>query len=107
MFQVCAAITPPDTFIIRVLHRFGLRVWAETNFEEIRSAFSNVASDDLSKCTITLAEEMLHLFIIIIGERYMPGVGKSTMKALLRREVLHVLATKPTPFSQVILFFLF
>lgn len=32
----------------------------------------------------------------------MPGVGKSTMKALLRREVLHVLATKPTPFSKVI-----
>ncbi|MCP9260595.1 E3 ubiquitin-protein ligase ubr-1 [Dirofilaria immitis] len=101
MLQVCAAITPPDTFIIRVLHRFGLRVWAESNFEEIRAAFSNVASDDLSKCTITLAEEMLHLFIIIIGERYMPGVGKSTMKALLRREVLHVLATKPTPFSKI------
>uniref|UniRef100_A0A158Q8Z9 E3 ubiquitin-protein ligase n=1 Tax=Elaeophora elaphi TaxID=1147741 RepID=A0A158Q8Z9_9BILA len=101
MLQVCAAVTPPDTFIIRVLHRFGLRVWAETNFEEIRAAFSSVASDDLSKCTITLAEEMLHLFIIIIGERYMPGVGKSTMKALLRREVLHVLATKPTPFSKI------
>lgn len=31
----------------------------------------------------------------------MPGVGKSTMQALLRREVLHVLATKPTPFSKV------
>uniref|UniRef100_A0A1I7V6M0 E3 ubiquitin-protein ligase n=2 Tax=Loa loa TaxID=7209 RepID=A0A1I7V6M0_LOALO len=101
MLQVCAAVTPPDTFIIRVLHRFGLRVWAETNFEEIRAAISNVASDDLSKCTVTLAEEMLHLLIIIIGERYMPGVGKSTMKALLRREVLHVLATKPTPFSKI------
>ncbi|VBB31014.1 unnamed protein product [Acanthocheilonema viteae] len=101
MLQVCAAVIPPNTFIIRVLHRFGLRVWAETNFEEIRAACSNVASDDLSKCTITLAEEMLHLFIIIIGERYMPGVGKSTMKALLRREVLHVLATKPTPFSKI------
>lgn len=66
-FQVCAAVTSPDTFIIRVLHRFGLRVWAETNFEEIRAAFNNVASDDLSKCTVTLAEEMLHLLIIIIG----------------------------------------
>ncbi|VDK79468.1 unnamed protein product [Litomosoides sigmodontis] len=101
MLQVCAALTPPDTFIIRVLHRFGLRVWAETNFEEIRAAFSNMASDDLSKCTVTLAEEMFHLFIIIIGERYVPGVGKSTMKALLRREVLHVLATKPVPFSKI------
>ncbi|VIO97030.1 Zinc finger in N-recognin family protein [Brugia malayi] len=101
MLQVCAALTPPDTFIIRVLHRFGLRVWAETNFEEIRAAFSNVASDDLSKCTVTLAEEMLHLLIIIIGERYLPGVGKSTIKTLLRREVLHVLATKPTPFSKI------
>ncbi|VDN49507.1 unnamed protein product [Gongylonema pulchrum] len=31
----------------------------------------------------------------------MPGVGRSTVKALLRREVLHVLATEPKPFSKI------
>uniref|UniRef100_A0A183F0R5 Holliday junction branch migration protein RuvA n=1 Tax=Gongylonema pulchrum TaxID=637853 RepID=A0A183F0R5_9BILA len=31
----------------------------------------------------------------------LPGVGRSTVKALLRREVLHVLATEPKPFSKI------
>ncbi|VDN02420.1 unnamed protein product [Thelazia callipaeda] len=109
LMQVCAALTPPDIFIIRVLYRFGLHVWALPNYEEVVPGV--VASDDSSRCTITLAEEMLQLFIIVIGmlystfsrERYLPGVGKSTAEDLLRREVLHILATEPKTFSKVVI----
>ncbi|VDK28192.1 unnamed protein product [Anisakis simplex] len=55
----------------------------------------------MSKSTVTLAEEMLHLIIIIIGERFMPDVGNCTRELMLRREVLHILATGPKPFSKI------
>lgn len=37
----------------------------------------------------------------------MPGVGKSTVETLLKREVLHILATEPKPFSKVKFSFVF
>lgn len=58
-----AALTEPNDFIIRVLHRYSLDKWAEATYEETRSP----STDELSKLTVTLAEELLHLFIIVIG----------------------------------------
>uniref|UniRef100_A0A9J2QBD1 E3 ubiquitin-protein ligase n=1 Tax=Ascaris lumbricoides TaxID=6252 RepID=A0A9J2QBD1_ASCLU len=111
MMQVGAALSPPDVFLIRLLNRFALHNWAEVGFEEHRSSSPTGSTpEELSKSTVTLAEEMLHLLISIIGdrlrysgERFMPGVGVCTRKAMLRREVLHILATGPKPFSKVAL----
>uniref|UniRef100_A0A915CE69 E3 ubiquitin-protein ligase n=1 Tax=Parascaris univalens TaxID=6257 RepID=A0A915CE69_PARUN len=102
MMQVGAALSPPDVFLIRLLNRFALHNWAEVGFEEHRSSSPTGGThEELSKSTVTLAEEMLHLLISIIGERFMPGVGVCTRKAMLRREVLHILATGPKPFSKI------
>ncbi|KHN74188.1 E3 ubiquitin-protein ligase ubr-1 [Toxocara canis] len=102
MMQVGAALSPPDVFLIRLLNRFALHNWAEVGFEENKSAVPTGSTpEELSKSTVILAEEMLHLIISIIGERFMPGVGVCTRKAMLRREVLHILATGPKPFSKV------
>uniref|UniRef100_A0A183DDT9 E3 ubiquitin-protein ligase n=1 Tax=Gongylonema pulchrum TaxID=637853 RepID=A0A183DDT9_9BILA len=67
VFQVCAAVTPPDVFIIRVLNRFGLSLWAETDFEKLRSVLEKESVDDTSRAIVVLAEEMLQLLIIVIG----------------------------------------
>uniref|UniRef100_A0A914X7B7 E3 ubiquitin-protein ligase n=1 Tax=Plectus sambesii TaxID=2011161 RepID=A0A914X7B7_9BILA len=97
MLQVGAALTEPNDFVIRVLNRYGLDKWAEATYEETRSP----STDELSKLTVSLAEELLHLFIILVGERWTPGVGQTTREDLLRREVLHILCTGPKPFSKI------
>lgn len=103
MMQVGAAISAPDVFLIRMLHRFALHHWAEFGFEEQEVVLpsQSTSHEELSKCTVTLAEEMLHYIISIIEERYLPGVGKSTREDALRREVLHILAAGPKPFSKI------
>jgi E3 ubiquitin-protein ligase UBR2 len=107
MLQVVAAITDPNCFLIRVLDRFSLTRWATFGFEDMpatRSSESSIPStpsataEDLSRITVTLAEEMLHLIIALLMERYIPGVGQITSADVLRREVLHILCTGPKPF---------
>lgn len=65
-------MTPPNVFVIRVLHRFGLANWAQPGFEN-RQANDDVrisAVEDFSKMSTVAAEEMLQLLIMIIGNVY-------------------------------------
>jgi E3 ubiquitin-protein ligase UBR2 len=107
MLQVVAAISDPNRFLIRVLDRFSLTRWATIGFEDMPMTRSIEATpstpsatpEDLSRITVTLAEEMMHLIIILLMERYTPGVGQATTSDALKREALHVLCTGPKPFS--------
>jgi E3 ubiquitin-protein ligase UBR2 len=86
LLQVVAAISDPDQFLIRVLDRFSLTRWATFGFEDLPSSRStettpstpSATQEDLSRITVTLAEEMLHLIIMLLMERYVPGVGQVT-----------------------------
>lgn len=45
---------------------------------------------------------MLHLLIMILGERYLVGVGREvTLSKSLEREVIHLLCTGEKPFSKI------
>uniref|UniRef100_A0A915DHW0 E3 ubiquitin-protein ligase n=1 Tax=Ditylenchus dipsaci TaxID=166011 RepID=A0A915DHW0_9BILA len=44
---------------------------------------------------------MLQLFIVILGERYLPGVSDCTHVKALEREIIHLLCSGPKPFSQI------
>lgn len=109
MLQVVAAISDPNRFLVRILDRFSLIRWATFGFEDLPSArysestpsTPSATQEDLSRITVTLAEEMLHLLIILLMERYVPGVGQTTTTDALKREVLHILCTGPKPFSQL------
>jgi hypothetical protein len=61
----------------------------------------SATQEDLSRITVTLAEEMLHLIIVLLMERYVPGVGQVTAADALKREVLHILCCGDKPFSQL------
>lgn len=88
MLQVVAAISDSDQFLIRVLDRFSLIRWGTFGFEDLASSGSSTPStpsatqEDLSRITVTLAEEMLHLIIMLLMERYVPGVGQVTGKLI-------------------------
>lgn len=47
-------------------------------------------------------EEFLHLLIMIIGERYEPGVGQVTREEKLTREVIHQLCISPMAHSELV-----
>ncbi|KAI6183003.1 E3 ubiquitin-protein ligase [Aphelenchoides bicaudatus] len=109
LLQAVAALSDPDQFLIRVLDRYSLTRWATFGFEDLSNArftettpsTPSATQEDLSHITVTLAEEMLHLVIILLMERYVPGVGQVTANEALKREVLHILCTGPKPFSQL------
>uniref|UniRef100_A0A1I7YCP8 E3 ubiquitin-protein ligase n=1 Tax=Steinernema glaseri TaxID=37863 RepID=A0A1I7YCP8_9BILA len=143
--QVGAALSTPETFLIRLIDRFGLMRWADPTaseeqsapptpttravplVEEIRPAvvvnFGTTAGatvranvvpvppqpqqtpaatmEESSKIIVTMAEEFLHLVIIICMERYGPGVGMTSRKDMLKHEIVHLLCAGPMQFSKI------
>lgn len=95
-----------DKFLIRVINRFELTRWADSAIEDSRTPIFSASTpsatkEELSKISVFLAEEMLHLLIIIIGERYLPGLSDCTQMQALQRGIIHYLCTGPKPFSQI------
>lgn len=106
MMQVAAVLNSPRDVLIHIITRYRLAGWAGlnyTNSDASRSSpyGSNMDKDETSKIIVTLAEEMLHLLINMLSERYQPGVGKSSTSTMFRRELVHLLCTGPHPFSQM------
>ncbi|CAK5066505.1 unnamed protein product [Meloidogyne enterolobii] len=105
LLQAVGAIMEPNIFMIRMLDRFGLAKWAQPDFEE--SLNQNYASDgssrdESSKIFSNIAEEMLHLLIMLFGERYYIGLSEgASPQGTLEREIIHILATGPKPFSYI------
>lgn len=99
----------PNKFLIRIIDRFGLTKWAEIGFEDSPiplllhecPATSSATPEELSKISVFLAEELFHLLIIILGERYQSFIGDCNEMQTLEREIIHLLCTGPKPFSQI------
>ncbi|EPB72222.1 ATP-dependent Clp protease adaptor protein ClpS [Ancylostoma ceylanicum] len=104
MMQVGAAIRPPTDFLLHIICRFRLIQWADQSGDggsKHSTPFGKMEPEETGKIIVILAEEMLHLLIMIVGERYHPGVGKCTYAEQVQREVVHVLCTGPQPFSHI------
>ncbi|MBN3275596.1 UBR1 ligase, partial [Polyodon spathula] len=83
MLQIAASKMDPNHFMMLILQRFEL-------FEFFNR--STVSRDkELVKQLNRLTEEMLHLLIIILGERYIPGISNVTKEDVTMREVIHLL----------------
>uniref|UniRef100_A0A3B5KYQ5 E3 ubiquitin-protein ligase n=1 Tax=Xiphophorus couchianus TaxID=32473 RepID=A0A3B5KYQ5_9TELE len=86
MLQVGASMMDPNHFLMIVLSRFEL---------------FHTFSADLAQQN-TLIEEMLHLVIMVVGERYVPGVGQVEPLDEVRREILHQLCIRPMAHSELV-----
>jgi E3 ubiquitin-protein ligase UBR2 len=111
--QVGASVTPPDAYLIQILHKFNLLDWVRyVSFkfnrtfktEIFRSPENGHTSDTESKVKekVRIMEEFLHLLIIIISERYEPGVGNVAREQKLTREVIHQLCISPMAHSELV-----
>uniref|UniRef100_A0A8C9VUT3 E3 ubiquitin-protein ligase n=1 Tax=Scleropages formosus TaxID=113540 RepID=A0A8C9VUT3_SCLFO len=94
MLQIAASKIDPNDFVMLVLQRFEL-------FEVFNGSCST-KDQELLKQWNRLTEEMLHLFIIIIGERYIPGISGVTKEDMTMREVIHLLCIEPMAHSSLV-----
>uniref|UniRef100_A0A183C9E3 E3 ubiquitin-protein ligase n=1 Tax=Globodera pallida TaxID=36090 RepID=A0A183C9E3_GLOPA len=103
--QVVGATMDPNKFLIRLLDRFGLAKWAAIGFEELSTqpgAIEGTNQEESGKIFSVLAEEIYHLLIILLGERYSVGISEeATPEKALEREIVHILSTGPKPFSHI------
>jgi hypothetical protein len=91
---------------MRIIDRFGLLRWAGIGYEDspisTLDSPSPLNTEDSSKLTVMLAEEMLHILIILLAERYVPGVSVAcTPTDFLQNIVIQLLCTGPKPFSSL------
>ncbi|KAJ4923809.1 hypothetical protein JOQ06_028064 [Pogonophryne albipinna] len=99
MLQVGASMMDPDHFLMIVLSRFELfHIFSSADCRKrLREA-----SKDLVQQNNTLIEEMLHLLIMVVGERYVSGVGQVEPFDEVRREIIHQLSIRPMAHSELV-----
>ncbi|KAG9481380.1 hypothetical protein GDO78_010558 [Eleutherodactylus coqui] len=94
MLQIGASYMDPNSFLLLVLDRFEL--------VEALSKVSMPTKDmDQTRQWNSLIEEMLHVLICIIGERFMPGVSNVTKEECMMREIIHLLCIEPMAHSAI------
>lgn len=98
MLQIGSCLIQSDEFLIHLLYKFNLINWADPDFEE--NSLKNPEEDSMLQ-TICLVEEFLGLLIAIIGERWVPGIGKVTQEDRLRKEIVQQLCIKPLAHSEL------
>ncbi|XP_044730986.1 E3 ubiquitin-protein ligase UBR2 isoform X2 [Chrysoperla carnea] len=98
ILQIAAALIESNEFLIHVINKFNLITWANPDFEEISLKSSE---EDSMRQTINLVEEFLGLLITIVGERYIPGIGKVTVEDRIKKEIVQQLCIKPLPRSEL------
>ncbi len=92
MLQLGAANMDPEDYIINLINKFQLMSWADSSFD--------CSEDDSIRQVATLVEEFLGCLIIVLGERYSPGVGAGmTPEAALKKEIVQLLCVEPMSHS--------
>ncbi|KAM9777231.1 E3 ubiquitin-protein ligase UBR1 [Neosynchiropus ocellatus] len=91
MLQIAASKMDANHFLMLILLRFEL-------FDYFNGNFSRKDQDEVIQRN-RLTEEMLYLLIVIVGERYVPGVSDVTKEDVTMREVIHLLCIEPMTHS--------
>ncbi|KAM9356224.1 E3 ubiquitin-protein ligase UBR1 isoform 2-T2 [Pholidichthys leucotaenia] len=93
MLQIAASKMDPNHFLMLILLRFEL-------FDYFNGNCSSKAQDELTHWN-HLTEEMLYLLIVIVGERYVPGISRVTKEDITMRELIHLLCIEPMAHSSL------
>uniref|UniRef100_A0A673MGP5 E3 ubiquitin-protein ligase n=1 Tax=Sinocyclocheilus rhinocerous TaxID=307959 RepID=A0A673MGP5_9TELE len=101
MLQAGASMMDPNHFLMIMLSRFEL--YHIFSSADCRKRYSREnANKDVLQQNNTLIEEMLHLVIMIVGERYTSGVGQVESSDETRREIVHQLCIRPMAHSELV-----
>jgi len=91
MLQLGASLMSADHFLINMLNKFQLTAWAEKDF--------NCSEDDSVRQTTILVEEFLSTLIVVVSERWTPGIGQVQPEDGIRREIIQLLSEGPMSHS--------
>ena len=102
MLQIGAARCEANEYLIHVLNKFNLLFWAQDNYECV----NRKPEEDYVRQTISLVEEFLGLILVIISERFVPGVGKVTIEDRIKKEIIQWLSIEPMAHSELVKYLL-
>nr|XP_055026843.1 E3 ubiquitin-protein ligase UBR2 isoform X5 [Misgurnus anguillicaudatus] len=101
MLQAGASMMDPNHFLMIVLSRFELfHIFSSSDCRK-RYGRENINKDVVQQNN-TLIEEMLHLVIMVVGERYIAGVGQVESYDEIKREIIHQLCIRPMAHSELV-----
>ncbi|KAL8185338.1 UNVERIFIED_CONTAM: E3 ubiquitin-protein ligase ubr2, partial [Gekko kuhli] len=101
MLQTGASMMDPNHFLMIMLSRFELyQIFSSPDYGKRFS--SENSNKDVLQQNNTLIEEMLNLIIIIVGERFVPGVGQLSATDEIKREIIHQLSIRPMAHSELV-----
>lgn len=101
MLQTGVSMMDPNHFLMIVLSRFELyQVFSTPDYGKRFS--SEITQKDVVQQNNTLIEEMLYLIIMLVGERFSPGVGQINATDEIKREIIHQLSIKPMAHSELV-----
>ncbi|BFG01682.1 E3 ubiquitin-protein ligase UBR1 [Drosophila madeirensis] len=96
--QIGASLMESNEFLIHALNKFNLIGWAQPNYETLL-AESSVDEEFMRQ--LSMIDEFLELLIVIIGERWMPGVSLVSEEDRLRKEIIQLLCIKSYSHSEL------
>ncbi|GAB0094295.1 E3 ubiquitin-protein ligase [Sergentomyia squamirostris] len=99
--QIGASLMESNEFLIHIINKFSLTGWLSPTPWTTPEADSRMTEEDNIRQTINMVDEFLELLIIVIGERYMPGIGMVTEEDRLKKEIIQQLCIKPFSHSEL------
>ncbi|XP_067091771.1 E3 ubiquitin-protein ligase UBR2 isoform X2 [Osmerus mordax] len=101
MLQAGASMMDPNHFLMIVLSRFEL--YHIFSSAECRKRYNREnANKDVIQQNNTLIEEMLHLIMMVVGERFVAGIGQVESCDEIKREIIHQLCIRPMAHSELV-----
>ncbi|XP_002101445.3 E3 ubiquitin-protein ligase UBR1 isoform X1 [Drosophila yakuba] len=96
--QIGASLMESNEFLIHVLNKFNMIPWLQETYWSMLS--DNDMNDEILR-EASIFDEFLELLIVIIGERWMPGVSMVTEEDRLRKEIIQLLCIKSYSHSEL------
>ncbi|XP_064173858.1 E3 ubiquitin-protein ligase UBR2 isoform X1 [Anguilla rostrata] len=101
MLQAGASMMDPNHFLMIVLSRFELyHIFSSIDCKKRYNRENS--NKDLLQQNNTLIEEMLHLVMMVVGERFSPGIGQVQGTEEIKREIIHQLCIRPMAHSELV-----
>ncbi|XP_055915435.1 E3 ubiquitin-protein ligase UBR1 isoform X1 [Eupeodes corollae] len=95
--QIGAALIESNQYLIHLLNKFNLLEWIQADYE---SNNTSAADDDFIR-QLSMIDEFLEMLIVIIGERYVPGIANVTDADRIKKEIIQLLCIKSYSHSEL------
>ncbi|XP_058984354.1 E3 ubiquitin-protein ligase UBR1 isoform X3 [Musca domestica] len=96
--QIGASLIESNQYLIHLLNKFNLIDWIQDEYDDYTV---EPATDDDFIRQLSMIDEFLELLIVIIGERYMPGVANVTEEDRTKKEIIQLLCIKSYSHSEL------